>query len=103
MFDTELVSKVHWGKAPDNVGLTAEHFQYSHPSVLIALTKLFLLIGFSGCVPDGFEHIYIVPIPKIRDMHSKVLTCDNFTGIAISPIISKFLEYCVIDLCNVYF
>ena len=35
--------------------LTAEHLQYSHPSIIVALC-LFQLIAVSGCVPDGFKH-----------------------------------------------
>jgi len=53
--DTELVSKVvfdlHQGKAPDIVGLTGEHLQYCHPSILVLLTKLFQLIIRSSCIP----------------------------------------------------
>jgi len=68
-----------------------------------SLTKLFQLIGFSGCVPDGFKYSYIVPILKIKDTCSySLLTCENFREIAISPIISKVFECCVIDLCNVF-
>jgi len=51
-FDTELVSKVvselHQGKAPDIVGLTGEHLQFCHCSVLVLLTKLFQLSGCSN-------------------------------------------------------
>ena len=33
--------------------------------------------------------MYIVPIPKLRDSRTKVMTCDDFRGIriAISPIL----------------
>jgi len=106
-FDTELVSKVvfdlHHGKAPDIVGLTGEHLQYCHPSVLVLLTKLFQLIILSGCVPNGFKHSYIVPVPKVKDTRTKALTCNDFRGIAISPIISKVFEYCVIDRFKEFF
>ena len=58
--DTELVSDIvsaiHRGKAPDITGLTGEHLQYSHPSVIVLLAKLFQLIILSGCIPDGFKH-----------------------------------------------
>ena len=103
VFDTELVSKVvselHLGKAPDIVGLTGEHLQFCHPSVLVLLTKLFQLLMLSDCVPSGFKHrpSYIVPIPKVKDTRTKALTLNDFRGIAISPIISKIFEYCVID------
>jgi len=57
--DTELISKVisdiHCGKAPDIVGLTAEHLQYSHPSSVVILSKLFQLIMLCGRVSSGFK------------------------------------------------
>jgi len=44
-FDTELVSSVisrlHSGKAPDVVGLSAEHLLHSHPSVSVILYIIF--------------------------------------------------------------
>ena len=79
------------------MGLTGEHLQYCHPLILVLLTKLFQLIILSGSVPNGFNHSYIVPIAKVKDTRSKALTCNDFRGIAISPIISKVFEYCVID------
>jgi len=38
-----------------------------------------------------------VPLPKQKECFSKSLTCDDFRGIAISPILSKVFEYCVLD------
>jgi len=75
VFDTELVSKVvselHLGKAPDIVGLTGEHLQFCHPSVLVLLTKLFQLIMLTGGVPSSLKHSYIVPIPKVKTLVPK--------------------------------
>ena len=39
------------------VGLTREHLQFCHPSVLILLTKLFQLIVRSGCIPSRFRGV----------------------------------------------
>ena len=79
------------------MGLTGEHLQYCHPSILVLLSKLVQVIILSGYVPNGFNHSYIVPIPKVKDARTKALTCNDFRGIAISPIISKVFEYCVSD------
>ena len=76
---------VERGKAPDIEGLTAEHLQYCHPSVVVLLAKLFQRIMTSGCVPTGFKYSYIVPIPKVKDGRSKAMKCDDFRGRAISP------------------
>ena len=92
-----LISDMHCGKAPDIVGLTTEHLQYSHFSALVILSKLFQLIMLCGRVPSGFKDSYLVPIPKVNDTRTKALTCDDFRGIAISPVISKVFEYCLVD------
>jgi Reverse transcriptase (RNA-dependent DNA polymerase) len=51
-------------------------------------------------VPRGFGLSYTVPIPKVKDCKSKAMTCDDFRGIAISPILSKVFENCIIDTFN---
>ena len=55
------------------------------------------------CVPEGFTHSYIVPIPKIKDSRIKSMTCDYFRGLAISPLISKVFEHCILDRFSIYF
>jgi len=47
-------------------------------------------------ISNGFRYSYIVPIPKRKEAYSKVLTCDDFRAIAISPILSKVFEQCVL-------
>ena len=97
--DTELVSSViarlARGKAADAVGLSAEHLAHSHPSISVALAKLFRLIMLYRHVPAGFRYSYIVPVPKLKDCRTKSVNCDDFRGIAISPILSKVFEHCL--------
>ena len=45
----------------------------------------------------GFRYSYIVPLPKPKECYSKTLTCDDFRGIAISPVLSKVFEHCMLD------
>ena len=105
--DTELVSyvisRLHIGKAPDAAGLTSEHLIYSHPSVPVVLCKLFSLIFQRKRIPSGFTYSYIVPIPKIKDCRVKSMSYDDFRGIAISPLISKIFEHCILDRFRTYF
>jgi hypothetical protein len=54
-------------------------------------------------VPTHFNHSYTVPIPKVKDPRSKPLTADDFRGIAVSPIISKVFEHCVINRLSNFF
>jgi len=51
----------------------------------------------SRYIPAGFKMSYIAPIPKLKDARSKALTCNDFRGIAITPVISKLFEYCFLD------
>ena len=100
-FDVELVSnvisKLSRGKAPGLDNITAEHLQYCHPALPTILTKLFnLMLKFSH-VPVAFGQSYTVPLPKVKDCRSKVLSVNDFRGIAISPMISKVFELCILD------
>ena len=71
-------------------------YEYSkaHPALPVILSKLFRLIVLSRHVPTTFGYSYIVPISKSSVGFSKPLNCEDFRGIAISPIISKVFEYC---------
>jgi len=42
-------------------------------------------------------------IPKLKDCRVKFLSCDDFRGIAISPIISKVFEHCLLNRFDKYF
>ena len=107
LFNSELVSKaiarLKRGKASDLYGLSTEHLVYAHPILPCILAKVFNLILSYGYVPTHFNNSYTVPIPKVKDPRSKALTVDDFRGIAISPIISKIFEHCVIDRFSNFF
>ena len=106
-FDTELVSKIigklEHGKAQDIDGLCIENLYYCHPVISIILAKLFQLIMLTSYIPTGFRYNYIVPIPKPKEFYSKSLTCNDFRGIAISPILSKLFEHCVLERFGSFF
>ena len=54
-------------------------------------------------VPAGFRRSYIVPIPKPKDCRTKAMSCDDFRGIAISPVLSKVFEHCFLERFKSYF
>jgi len=89
-------------KASGIDGLSVEHLLYSHPAIPVVISKLFKLIFDCGYVPGGFKQSYIVPIPKIRDCRTKAITYDDFRGIAISKVISKVFEHCLLDYFQIY-
>ena len=107
MFDVELLgivlSKLKRRRATGLDTLTAEHLIHCHTILLCFLSKLFNLMLCSGHVPLDFCYSYTIPIPKIQDCRTKAVTTDDFRVIAISPIISKVFECCVLDRFDHYF
>ena len=103
-FDAEKVGNIIFslsrGKAAGLDCITAEHLQNCHPIISTSLAKLFNLMMRYHYVPRGFGLSYTVPIPKVKDCRSKAMTCDDFRGIAISSILSKVFEHCIIDMFN---
>ena len=78
-------------------GLSAEHLQFCHPILPVVLKNNFNLMTDCSFVPEGFEHSYIVPVPKLKEHYSKSVTCNDFRAITISLILSKVFEHCIID------
>ncbi len=66
--NVELVDKVVFnmkkGKAAGADGLTIEHIQYAHPSVLLILSNLFHCMLCIGFVPDSFGVGVTFPLLK---------------------------------------
>ena len=53
-------------------------------------------------VPHDFGQSYTVPLRKV-DCHTKSVSCSDFRGIAISCILSKVFEHCVVDRYSDFF
>jgi hypothetical protein len=107
VFSIELVSNIiitlKRGKAAGLDSLTAEHLVHCHPSLSCILSKLFNLMLCYGYLPRDFGLSYTVPLIKSNDCRSKSALCSDFRGIAISCILSKVLEHCILDRFNEFF
>jgi hypothetical protein len=107
LFDVELISniifKLKCGKAAGLDSLTAEHLLHCHPILSCILAKLFNLMFICGYLPRNFGQSYTVPLLKVNDCHTKSVSCSDFRGIAISCILSKVFEHCVIDRYSDFF
>jgi hypothetical protein len=55
-----------------------------------------------GHVPAAFGTSYTAPITKDNNVRGKAMLVDDFRGIAISPIISKIFESCILDRFKVF-
>ena len=101
LFDAELLGNIidnlSCGKAAGLDSLTAEHLKNCHPIISTILAKLFNLMLLCNRVPTGFFHSYTVPLPKTNNYRSKAMSCNDFRGIAISSILSKTFEYCILN------
>ncbi len=91
------------GKACGLDGLGPEHIIFSHPIVYSILSRLFNCILCCGHVPPGFLASYTVPIPKNTSGNLKSYTCNDYRGIAISNLIPKVFEKCLIVIFGDYF
>jgi len=78
-------------------GLTSEHIVFSHPVLPLILSHFLNLILRSPHTPIGFKRSYIVPIPKLKDTRSKAMSCNDFRAIAISSVLSKVFECCILE------
>ena len=95
------INELKLGKAAGNDEVSAEHLKYCHPiltSMLCALFKLMLRFEY---IPDAFGVGLTIPIPKANG-NVKPVTCDDFRGITLSPIISKVFEKCLLQSLNQY-
>jgi len=54
-------------------------------------------------IPLAFGYSYTVPVCKLQDSRTKAVTTDDFRGIAISPVIPKTFEHCVLKKFGDYF
>lgn len=107
LFDAELLGDVidnlSCGKAAGLDSLTAEHLKNCHPILPTLLANLFNLMLLCNRVPSGFFHSYTVPLPKLKNCRSKAMSCNDFRGIAISSILSKTFEHCILNRFKRYF
>jgi hypothetical protein len=106
LLDIDVISDVFTGlkrgKAAGPDGLSAEHLLFCHPIITSILLRLFNLFIYYGHVPTGFLTSYTVPLLKTKEYLSKSLDCSDFRGIAISNILSKCFEYCLLNQFSVY-
>jgi len=95
MVDT-CIKNLKRGNSAALDGLTTEHIIYSHPIVAVLLTLLFNIMLIHGVVPDAFGIGIVIPLLKNVD-GNKMIT-DNYSGITLSPVISKIFELVMLHL-----
>lgn len=100
LIDSELVCRsitnLKRGKAVGTDGISSEHLIFCHPIVLCILSKVFSWMLYISYVPDTFCMTITVPIPKGSDGVKRIAESKDFRGIAVSSILSKVFEYCLV-------
>ena len=56
-----------------------------------------------GYLPRDFGQSYTVTLFTANDCRTKSALCSDFRGIAVSCILSRVLEHCILDRFNEFF
>jgi hypothetical protein len=80
-------------------------FKFGNKCLFISciLARLFNLMLCCRHVPTDFGLSYTVPLSKLNDSRTKSMSCSDFRGIAISSILLKVFEHCILHRYNIYF
>jgi hypothetical protein len=96
-----VFQKMKRGKAAGLDNISLEHIIYSHPSLIMHLSRLFNLMIKHGYVPDQFGLGVLIPL--IKDKNGDTSDSDNYRGITVSPVISKNFETGLFDKFQCFF
>ena len=97
-FDKVVFESMKRGKSPGLDSVVIENVIFSHPSVMVHLTRLFNLMIKHGFVPSNFGKGVLVPL--LKDKSGDVCCSDNYRGITLSPVISKIFDSCILTEVN---
>jgi hypothetical protein len=91
-----LIDRLKTGRAPGCDGILAEHLQHAkNTSLPHLLCKVLNTCVMFGVVPSSFKQCLLVPILKKPSLNPALP--NNYRPIMVSSIISKLLEYAVLD------
>ena len=88
-------------KAPGADNLLAEHLIEGGQCVVIYLTYILNAIIDLEIIPDSFKSGLVVPVYK--GSGKDPLRADSYSGITLSPVFSKVLEFLILDRLELVF
>lgn len=88
------IDQLNNGKAPDEYGLSSEHFKAAKSVIVPVLTDLFNQILTEKKVPATFKTGIITPVLK-KGKDAKCM--ENYRGITVSSAFGKLFEYTVLS------
>ena len=89
----DIVNKLKTGKASDVYGLSAEHLQFAHPSLVDAITLIINEITENSQVPQALKMGLVTPVYKKK---KSALDPNNYRRITVTPIVGKILEKIIV-------
>jgi len=92
------ISKLKYGKAGDLDGLSGEHYKFADVRINYLLSLLFNSMFSHSYLPNSLMQTVIVPI--IKDKRGDVTDKDNYRPIALTCILSKIMEFVILEICD---
>ena len=83
------------GKSDGFDGLTTDYIINSSPLLYTYLAHLFTCMLSHCCIPKSFSMSTMIPIPK--GSNKDLTDVKNYRGIALSSLLSKILDNCIIS------
>ncbi|MEW8545343.1 MAG: reverse transcriptase family protein, partial [Candidatus Thiodiazotropha sp.] len=90
----QAIKSLNNGKAPDEMGLSAEHLKYSGSVLLPVIADIFNGILRTKSIPEAFKSGIITPVHKKGKDPCKM---DNYRGITVSSILGKLFETVILN------
>ena len=90
----EAIQKLAKGKAPDHMGLTAEHFKKGGKTIANYTAALLNAAKKNYNIPEVLKTGLLTPVLK-KDKDPKIP--GNYRGIAVTPVLGKILESIIKD------
>ena len=97
----KFIKKLKSGRAPGYDGITPEHLKHSvNTKVPELISGIFNICINFGVIPEAFKIGTLIPILKKSNLDSTVP--GNYRPIILSSVISKLLEYCILEDMSAY-
>ena len=83
------IKNLNNNKAPDHLGLTAEHLKYGGKNLLLVLQCIINQVFYQQKIPPVLKLGIITPVFKKGNLQNP----DNYRGITVTPVILKVIEH----------
>ena len=92
------LKKLKLNKAQDHAGIRAEHLIYAKSDALVLqLSQLYNVMFGTGSTPECLSRAILIPL--VKSYKKSLKSANNYRGISLIPILTKVLEYVVMEIC----